>query len=166
MAEPRPHSVRQSIDLGEALCQAMRHAHVPATKLAHQLHVMVAGDTVRGTGRYHVVHEPNRIEDVRATVHEVADEHRLPAQRMRIDWPTTERPQPSRYSGRDLVTQLTQKSYQFITAAMKIPNDVEGAVVVALVVVERYALNRCGFDFLRVLQHEDVPEALFGKSTE
>ena len=36
---------------------------------------------------------------------------------------------------------------------------------VALVIVERYALDRSGFHFFRCFKHEDVPEALFAKTT-
>jgi hypothetical protein len=55
------------------VCQAVRNLDVLAPQLAHQLHVVVARDTERGTRRDHVAKQPNGIEDARPTVHEIAD---------------------------------------------------------------------------------------------
>jgi hypothetical protein len=165
LAEGLTNVARQGVDLGEALCQTVRNLDVLATQLAHQLHVVVAGDTERGTLRDHVVNEPNGVEDAWPTVHEVADEDRFPAQRMRIHRAAGQSGS-TRRDRRDFVTQLTQQGLQFVAAAVNVSDDVDGAVLVAFVVVERHALDPCGFHFLWALQHEDVPKALFGQTTQ
>ena len=57
--------------------------------------------------------------------------------------------------GRDRVTQLPQQSFQFVAAAVDVADDVERAVLVAFVVLQRHPLDRGGFDLLGGLQHED-----------
>src|SRR5262249_4096734 len=103
------------------------------------------------------------VEDARATVHEVADEYRFSTKRMRVNR-TAGKSRSTGRDRRDFVTQLTEQCFQFVAAAVYVPDDVERAVFVALVVVKRHALDRRGFHFLRTLQYENVPEALFGKT--
>jgi hypothetical protein len=165
LAEGFTNVVRQGVDLGKALCQTVGNPHIFAAQLAHQLHVVVAGDAKRGAGNDHVADEPNRFENARATVHEVADEHRLSAQRMRVHR-AAGKCRAIRRGPRDFVTQLTEQRFQFLAAAVNVPDDVEGTVLMALVVVERHSFDVCRLHFLWAFQHEDVPEALFGESTE
>jgi hypothetical protein len=47
-----------------------------------------------------------------------------------------------------------------------IADNVEGTVLVAFVVVQWHSLDRGGIDLFGALQHEDVPEALFGEAPQ
>src|SRR5207244_13109682 len=126
---------------------------------------MIAGDAEGCARRRHVVDESNRVEDPWAAINEVADENRSPTQRMPIDRPTDER-RSTRREGRGLVTQPAQQGFPLIAAAVDIADDVERPVFMALVAVERHALDRGGCHFLRTLQDEGVPEALPAKAAQ
>src|SRR5688572_14487754 len=82
--------VRQGVDLGERLRQTVRNLHILAAQLAHQLHIVIAGNTESGARRDHVADKPNTVEDARATIHEIADEDRLPTLWMRVNRPAAE----------------------------------------------------------------------------
>src|SRR5262249_47865539 len=129
--------VWQGVDLGEALSQAVGNMNVLAAQLPHQFHVVVAWDAKRRAPDDHVADDPNSLEDTRSTVHEVAHEHRLSAQRVCVNR-TTGKSRSTWRGRREFVTQLTEQCFQFVAAAVYVPDDVEGAVFVALVVIKRH----------------------------
>jgi hypothetical protein len=78
--------VRQGVDLGERLGQPMRNVHLSAPQLAHQLHVVIAGNAKSRARRHHVADQSHGVENARPSVHEIADENGFPALRMSVNW--------------------------------------------------------------------------------
>ena len=106
----------------------------------------------------HVPHQPHGIEDPGATVHEVAQEHRLATLGM-DEGPVTPERIVAVQAGLH-VAESSEESLQLVAAAVDIADDVERAVLVSLVVPERHALDGRRLDLLGRVEHEDVPEAL------
>ena len=105
----------------------------------------------------HVPHEPQRVEDPRATIHQVAQEDRLAALGMPID-PAA----PDRIvfvAARSARSPAAEQGLQFVAAAVHVADDVERAVLVPLVVPQRHPLDRGRLDLLGRFEDEDVAEA-------
>jgi hypothetical protein len=77
--------LRQRIELAQAAVEAVSDAHVAAVERTDELHIVVAGNGQRGSMLDHVPGNPDRVEDPRASIDEVADKHDPPPVRMRVD---------------------------------------------------------------------------------
>ena len=153
-----PYLVRQGVDLGQRLGQAVRDLHVLAPELSQQLHVVVAGHAEGRAMDDHVPHQPHGVEDAGAAVHQVAEEDRLAAFGM-DEGPVAPERIVAVQAGLH-VPESREQFLQLVAAAVNIADDVERAVLVSLVVPERHPLDDRRLDLLGRVEHEDVPEAL------
>src|SRR5205085_957684 len=105
-----------------------------------------------------------RVQNARATIHQVADEDGLAALGVSVG--------PVAPVGRIAIqccrpiAELLEQGFKLVAAAVKVPDDVEGTVFLPLVVPEWYPLDRGRFDLLGAGQHEHVTEAFPSEATQ
>ena len=114
---------------------------------------------------HHAPHEPHRVEDAGATVHEVAEEDRLAALGVGVQG-AAGRGRPARCDRHGLVPEPPEQRLKLVAAAVDIADDVEGPVLARPVVPERHPLDGRRLHLLGRLHHEDVPEALLAQPPE
>src|SRR5207253_5815208 len=136
-----------------------------AAQLAHQLHVVIAGDTQRASVRDHVAHEPHGIKDARPAIDQVADEDGFPSQRVLVAGAAAQG-RFTRSNRAELVTKSPEELFQLITTAVNIADDINGTMFVTFIAVQPHTLDGGGFHFLRRFQYENVAKAFFAETTQ
>lgn len=138
----------------------MRYAHVTPPKLAHQLHVVVAGYAQADALRRHRHSQTKHVGRLRPAVDQVAEKDGLSSRRVR------HREGCFSVGPPNLVAERFEQSLELVEAAVYVPDEVEGPVVRAAVVPERLPLDGRSLDRLRRIEDEDVPEPLALKLAE
>ncbi len=145
----RPEVRALGFELLQRLGQPVRHLDLAASHGPQELVLVVAGYHERRTVRTHAHHQPQDARRAGAPVDEVSHEQ----------GPATGGMARRGTVGRHLVPKLTQQGHQLVATTVDIADDVEGTMIVALVVPQSAALDLGGLDVVRRVQNEHPAEA-------
>lgn len=133
--------IRFPAQLLQRFGQSVADAHLPAAQRLDQLDVVIADHAIAVAAIDRRHRQPQHVRHAGTAIHQIADQHQLPALRMR---------DPPRFpAGFDLVAKLVQQQPQLVEATVDIADDVEGAGFGFLVVPERLPLDSHGVHFRR-----------------
>ena len=119
---------------------------------------------MRGASRDHVADQPNRVEDPRTAVDEVADEHRGPAIGVCVDRTAVGEVAVPLLC--ELVAELGKQELELVAAAVDVPDDVEWAVLVGAVIPQARAPDRRRLDRLRRIENVHLAKPLFAHTAQ
>src|SRR5271166_6969590 len=149
--ESLSHFDRQGVDFCQRFGKAVRDLDVLGTELPHELQIMVAWYAQGRAMDDHVSHQPDDMEDVGTTVHEVAQEHHSATLGMHKGPVAPERIVVVQAGLH--VAESSEESVQFLAAPVDIADDVERAVLVPLVVPQRNSLDNQRLNLLGRVEH-------------
>ena len=135
--------------LRQRLRQAVLNLHIFAAQCFDEFDVVVAGDAEGRSGGDHAHDQLERLRDFRAAIHQIAQKDGF-ASGGRIG---------AEIVGIDGIAQLREQQDKFVIAAVNVADDVEGAMLGAAVVPERFARDDGAGDFVFAVQDGNAAEA-------
>ena len=143
------------LQLGDCFVDAVGRGNLFAAQVLYQLDVVVAGNGNRAAAVNHIHDQTQHVRAARTSVAEVAEEGSLAS--LGVD----ERP----VFVAD-VAQSEKQLFQLVAAAVNVPDDVEGSVLVLFVVPHLCADNLGVFELFGAADHVDKAEALFFQAVD
>jgi len=145
----------------QALAKPGAYLDLAALQRAQELRLVVAHDAQAHARRHEVADDPQRVQDARPAIDEVAQEHGRPALRVAVVRAGIEAGAlPPLHH---VVAERREQLLQLVGAAVDVADDVERPGELALVVPQRLALDLGVVDLVGK-QHPDVVEALLAQA--
>src|SRR5580765_3699663 len=126
------------LELAQRIFQTVRDLDFFTPDCAHELDVMIAGNTESFAGFYHFLYQPDDLRNLRAAIHEIAHKDGPSSFRMVVNAIRI-----------FCIGQLLEQLYKLVIAAVNIADDVERPVLMFQVVPERLARDLNSVNFFR-----------------